>query len=137
MARYTDNYILMLSASKIFSYAGQRIAVAAISDKLYGRTYPALRERYNIGRLGDAYVLGILYGASSGTSHSAQCALAAMFDAAAEGRLDFVGHASGVCAARGAQQGRSSCATASTSSMTRTATSTSATASSTRSAAAA
>lgn len=94
VARYTDNYILMLSASKIFSYAGQRIAVAAISDKLYGRTYPALRERYNIGRLGDAYVLGILYGASSGTSHSAQCALAAMFDAAADGRLDFVGHAS-------------------------------------------
>lgn len=92
VARYTDNYILMMSASKIFSYAGQRIAVAAISDKLYGRFYPALKERYHIGRLGDAYVLGILYAASSGTSHSAQYALAAMFDAAADGRLDFVGH---------------------------------------------
>ena len=35
VARYTDNYILMISGSKIFSYAGQRIAIAAISDKLY------------------------------------------------------------------------------------------------------
>ncbi|MDE7304369.1 MAG: pyridoxal phosphate-dependent aminotransferase [Alistipes sp.] len=94
VARYTDNYILMLSGSKIFSYAGQRIAAIAISDKLYAREYPALRQRYGIGRLGDAYVLAILYAASSGTSHSAQYALAAMFDAAADGQLDFVGEAS-------------------------------------------
>lgn len=93
VARYTKNCILLLSGSKIFSYAGQRIAVAAISDALYAREYPALRRRHNIGRLGDAYVLAILYAASSGTSHSAQHALAAMFDAAADGRLDFVEHA--------------------------------------------
>ncbi len=54
VARYTDNYILMLSGSKIFSYAGQRIAAIAISDKLYAREYPALRQRYGIGRLGEA-----------------------------------------------------------------------------------
>jgi len=67
VARYTQNYILMISGSKIFSYAGQRIAVAAISDTLYTRQYPALRERYGMARLGDAYVLTILYAASSGT----------------------------------------------------------------------
>ncbi len=94
VARYTDNYILLISGSKIFSYAGQRIAIAAISDALYRREYPALRQRYGIGRLGEAYVLAILYAASSGTSHSAQYALAAMFDAAADGRLDFVGDTS-------------------------------------------
>lgn len=93
VARYTKNYILMMSASKIFSYAGQRIAIAAISDHLYSRVYTDLKERYNIGRMGDAYVMGILYAASSGTSHSAQYALAAMFEAAADGKLDFVGHA--------------------------------------------
>lgn len=93
VARYTKNYILMMSASKIFSYAGQRIAIAAISDHLYSRVYPDLKERYNIGRMGDAYVMGILYAASSGTSHSAQYALTAMFEAAADGKLDFVGHA--------------------------------------------
>lgn len=93
VARYTDNYVLMLSGSKIFSYAGQRIAVAAISDKMYHRFYPALKERYGIGKFGESYALTFLYAASSGTSHTAQYALAAMFRAASEGRLDFVEHA--------------------------------------------
>lgn len=94
VAKYTDNYILLMSASKIFSYAGQRIAIIAISDKVYRREYPALKPRYNMTRFGDAYTLGVLYGASSGTSHSAQCALAEMFRAAADGEFDFVGEAS-------------------------------------------
>ena len=90
VAKYTDNYIVLMSASKMFSYAGQRIAIVAISDSLYAREYPALRARYGMGRLGDVFVLGILYAASSGTSHSAQHALAAMFKAACDGELDFV-----------------------------------------------
>ena len=90
IAKYTDNYIILMSASKMFSYAGQRIAVIAVSDRLYMREYEALRQRYKIPRLGDALVLGILYAISSGTSHSAQYALAAMFKAAADGSLDFV-----------------------------------------------
>ena len=90
VAKYTDNYIIMMSASKMFSYAGQRIAILAVSDRLYAREYPALQQRYNIARLGDALVLGILYAVSSGTSHSAQYALAAMFKAASDGQLDFV-----------------------------------------------
>ena len=51
VAKYTDNYIIMMSASKMFSYAGQRIAVLAVSDRLYKREYPALWERYKIARL--------------------------------------------------------------------------------------
>ena len=94
VARYTQHCILMLSASKIFSYAGQRIAVAAIPEALRTRSYPALEARYGMSRLGDAYVLSILYALSSGTCHSAQHALAAMFAAATEGRMDFVADAS-------------------------------------------
>ena len=90
VAKYTDNYIIMMSASKMFSYAGQRIAILAVSDRLYNREYPALQNRYRIARLGDALVLGVLYAVSSGTSHSAQYALAAMFKAANDGALDFV-----------------------------------------------
>ena len=71
---------------------GQRIAIAAISDKLRNRFYPALKERYGIGRFAESYALTFLYAASSGASHSAQYALAAMFKAAADGKLDFVGH---------------------------------------------
>ncbi len=90
VAKYTDNYIIMMSASKMFSYAGQRIAVLAISDKLYDRKYQGLEDRYKIARLGDALVLGVLYAVSSGTSHSAQYAMAAMLKAACDGELDFV-----------------------------------------------
>jgi len=90
VAKYTDNYIILMSASKMFSYAGQRIAIVAVSDKLYVREYPALKERYAIAAAGDVLVLSLLYALSSGTSHSAQHALAAMFKAASDGRLDFV-----------------------------------------------
>ena len=94
MAKYTDNYIIMMSGSKMFSYAGQRIAIIAISDKLYRREYPLLKELYRMSRLGDAYVFAVLYAVSSGASHSAQYALAEMLRAAADGELDFVTAAS-------------------------------------------
>lgn len=90
VAKYTDNYILMLSGSKIFSYAGQRIAVVAMSRSVYERQYEYFRDNYEMPALGDAYIFGVLYTASSGTSHSAQYALAAMMDAASDGKLNFV-----------------------------------------------
>lgn len=91
VARYTDNCVLMISASKIFSYAGERIAMVAISDKLYKREYPALRDRYGIGRFGDNFSLTYLYVNSSSCSHSAQYAFAEMLGSAADGKYDFVG----------------------------------------------
>ena len=90
VARYTDNYILQISGSKAFSYAGQRIGVTAISDKLYHRAYPGLTQRYGGGTFGTVYIHRVLYALSSGTSHSAQFALAAMFKAAADGTFDFI-----------------------------------------------
>lgn len=90
VAKYTDNYIMLISASKIFSYAGQRIALACISDKLYERHYPALYDRYGIARFGAAFAYVYLYTFSSGTSHSAQYAMAAMLKAACDGDYNFV-----------------------------------------------
>ncbi len=90
VARYTKNYILLISASKIFSYAGQRIAVTVIPDELYDRNYSNLKEVCGLGRLGDAFVSTVLYAVSSGVTHSVQYGLAAMFKAASDGRLDFV-----------------------------------------------
>lgn len=90
VANYTDNYIMLLSASKIFSYAGERIAVVAMSTKVAERAYEALHDFYGIDRLGDAYIYGVLYVASSGTAHAAQYALAEMMRLAADGKLDFV-----------------------------------------------
>lgn len=90
ISHYTDNYILQISGSKVFSYAGQRIGVTAISDKLYHRTYSGLTTRYGSGTFGTIYIHRVLYAMSSGTSHSAQYALAAMFKAAADGTYDFI-----------------------------------------------
>lgn len=90
VAHYTDNYILQISGSKAFSYAGQRIGVTAISDKLYHRAFPGLTKRYGGGTFGTVYIHRVLYALSSGTSHSAQFALAAMFKAASDGKFDFV-----------------------------------------------
>ena len=90
VARYTDLYVMQISGSKIFSYAGQRIGVAAISGKLYNRQYPGLTERYGGGTFGSAYIHRVLYALSSGACHSAQYALAAMFKAASDGTFNFV-----------------------------------------------
>lgn len=90
VAKYTDNYILLVSGSKIFSYAGQRIAFVAMSDTVASYDYPAIREFFSVPTFLDAYIYCVLYAASSGTAHSAQRAFAAMLNAAADGQLDFV-----------------------------------------------
>lgn len=94
VAKYTDNYILLLSASKIFSYAGQRISLVCMSPTVYGRHYTTFEKFYEMPAFGNAYIYGVLYCASSGTSHSAQYALAGMLDAAVKGELNFVEHTS-------------------------------------------
>lgn len=90
VANYCKNYILMLSGSKIFSYAGERIAAVVISDNLYRKEYPQLKERYSVGEFGWVFANIVLYTLSSGVSHSAQYALAAMYAAASDGSFDFV-----------------------------------------------
>jgi aspartate/methionine/tyrosine aminotransferase len=91
VARYTDNYILMLSSSKIFSYAGQRMATICISDKLFERHYPALAERYkDSGVFGQTLVASILYMITSGCTASTQYAYAEMLRLSTEGKINFV-----------------------------------------------
>ena len=91
VARYTDNYILMLSSSKIFSYAGQRMALTCISDKLFDRHYPALAERYkDAGVFGQTLIASILYMITSGCTASTQYAYAEMLRLSTEGEINFV-----------------------------------------------
>ncbi len=81
VAKYTDNYIFFISSSKAFSYAGERIGMMVISDKLWNTTAPDLKRYYASDSLGHAMVFGALYALSSGTSHSAQYALTAILKA--------------------------------------------------------
>ena len=89
VARYTDNYMLFISGSKAFSYAGERIGVVCISDKLFHRHYADLDSRYEMLPFGLVFSTRMLYVLSSGTSHSAQYAMAAMLKAASDGTYDF------------------------------------------------
>ena len=83
------NYMLLISGSKAFSYAGERIGVVCISDKLFHRHFPDLAARYEGLPFGLVFSTRMLYALSSGTSHSAQYALAALFRAACDGEYRF------------------------------------------------
>ena len=89
VGRYTDNYMLLISGSKAFSYAGERIGVTCISDKLFHRHFKDLAERYEGLPFGLVFSTRMLYALSSGTSHSAQYAMAAMLKAATDGEYNF------------------------------------------------
>ena len=89
VAHYTDNYMLLISGSKAFSYAGERIGVVCISNKLFHRHYPDLAARYENLPFGLVFSTRMLYALSSGTSHSAQYALAEIFRAVCDGEYNF------------------------------------------------
>ncbi|MEG1999426.1 MAG: pyridoxal phosphate-dependent aminotransferase, partial [Bacteroidales bacterium] len=91
VGRYTDNYILMLSSSKIFSYAGQRMAVACVSERLYDRSFPGFVTRYGgTGLFGVTFTASIMYMITSGVTHTTQYGYTEMLRAATDGRFDFV-----------------------------------------------
>ncbi len=89
VARYTDDYVLLISSSKIFSYAGQRIAVMAISDHLFNRSYPDLLRYYSSAKFGHSAIFGALYGISAGVTHSVQYGFSALLKAVNDGTYKF------------------------------------------------
>ncbi|WP_066631656.1 aminotransferase class I/II-fold pyridoxal phosphate-dependent enzyme [Labilibacter marinus] len=90
VAKYTNNYILLISSSKTFSYAGQRIGTMCISNELFNRYFESLKLRFGKGKFGHVIIGRILYSLSSGSSHSAQYAIAAIYKAACEGKYHFL-----------------------------------------------
>jgi aspartate/methionine/tyrosine aminotransferase len=90
VANYTDNWLMLISSSKAFSYAGQRIGSMVISNTLFGRKFPDLKRFFSSDEFGYAMIYGAVYSLSSGTSHSAQYGLAAMLKAANDGEFNFV-----------------------------------------------
>jgi aspartate/methionine/tyrosine aminotransferase len=90
VARYTDNYFLIISSSKIFSYAGQRIAITIIPPNLMDKKYPNLRQYFDTERVGHAFVHGGIYPTTAGVPQAPQHALAALFEAACSGQYNFL-----------------------------------------------
>ncbi len=90
VANYTDKYVLLISSSKSFSYAGQRIGMMVISDALFEERTDDLRKHFGMEQFGRAMVFGTLYALSAGTAHSPQYGLEALLKAANDGTLNFV-----------------------------------------------
>lgn len=90
VAHYTDNYVLLISSSKVFSYAGQRIGMMVISNKIFETEAPDLLRFYKFSKVGHAMIFGTMYSLSSGTAHTPQFALTAILKAANDGEFNFI-----------------------------------------------
>jgi aspartate/methionine/tyrosine aminotransferase len=90
VGKYTENYALLISSSKSFSYAGERMGLLVLSNKMYNREFPDLIPYFNTPKLGRAIIYGTVYAISSGTSHSAQYGLAAILKACNNGTYNFL-----------------------------------------------
>ena len=90
VAKYTDNYLLLVSSSKAFSYAGQRIGLMLVSNKLFNMVSDDLLRNYSTNIFGRALIYGTVYALSAGTAHSTQFAMAALLKAANDGTYNFV-----------------------------------------------
>jgi aspartate/methionine/tyrosine aminotransferase len=90
VASYTDKYILLISSSKIFSYAGQRVGAMAVSEKLAGVNSSDLLRFFTSDNFGHCIVYGAAYAVSAGVNHSSQFALAALLKAVNDGEHSFI-----------------------------------------------
>ena len=90
VGKYTKNYVVSISGSKAFSYAGQRIGVSCISNDLYHRKFKNLEEKFGVAEFGNFMANRVLYTLSSGVTHSVQFAMSAMMNAASDGKFNFL-----------------------------------------------
>lgn len=91
--RYTDRAITIISSSKMFSYAGQRIALTFLSPGLMATQAPALIERFGSANVGHAFVHGVLYPNTACVPESPQYGLLALLQAANDGDRGLFGPA--------------------------------------------
>ncbi|MBM2814849.1 MAG: Aminotransferase [Ignavibacteria bacterium] len=90
IANYTDNCMVLISSSKAFSYAGERIAILALPLSLYNGQFPNLLEHYSTDTFGMALVYGSILLTTGGVSQSVQLQLTGILRAANEGRYIFL-----------------------------------------------
>jgi aspartate/methionine/tyrosine aminotransferase len=79
---HTRRGICIISSSKMFSYAGQRIAVTVVSPELMEQESPDLVEYFGTANIGHAFVHGVLYPIAACVPESPQYGLLALLEAA-------------------------------------------------------
>jgi aspartate/methionine/tyrosine aminotransferase len=90
IARYTDRFFVLISSSKIFSFAGARIGIAAFSPAFLAMKAPDLKPKFGTENVGHAFVHGGVYCTTSGVPQSSQWGLVGLLRKANTGELDFV-----------------------------------------------
>ena len=89
VANYTDNYILLISSSKAFSYPGPRLGMMVVSNKLQELRRPELKRFFSTDCLGYSILYGCIYALSAGCSHAAQYGLLAVLKALNSGEYNY------------------------------------------------
>lgn len=88
IARHTANHFLLLSASKMFSYAGERIGLILSSPALMERNYAGLEATFGTSHVRRAINKSI-FNLTAGAPHSAQYGVAALLSAVTDGEFDL------------------------------------------------
>jgi aspartate/methionine/tyrosine aminotransferase len=83
--RYTDRAVCIVSSSKMFSYAGQRIALTLVPQRLMEMDAPDLAEFHGTARVGQALLHGTLYPTTASVPQTPQYGLLALLRAANSG----------------------------------------------------
>lgn len=89
VAKYAKKYVLLISSSKIFSNAGNRIGVVAISENLYHSEYDSFWQRYGTDHFGEVFINKFMYAVTAGVNKTAQAGLAALFRSSCMGEINF------------------------------------------------
>jgi aspartate/methionine/tyrosine aminotransferase len=82
---HTDRGICIISSSKMFSYAGQRIAISVVPPALMSMDYPGLVQRFGTAHVGHAYLHGALYPITACCPETPQYGLLALLEEANAG----------------------------------------------------
>jgi len=90
VSRSGRTWVMLLSGSKLFSYAGARVGLMVVSPELAQRRFVNFRSYFGTDRFLHAFVHGGIYCSTAGVSHSGQHALAALLKMANDGDRSFL-----------------------------------------------
>jgi len=90
VARYMKRYFTIVSSSKAFSYAGQRVAVTFISPHLTREESPHLEPYFSTKSVGYAFVHGGIYPTTASIPEGPQHGLHALLRGVNDGEIPFL-----------------------------------------------
>ena len=88
IARYMDRVFMIISSSKLFSYAGQRCGLAVIPPGFAQQRFENLIQRFSKSGVLSAFIQGGVYPTTAGVPQGPQWGLAAILDAVVDGRYN-------------------------------------------------